>query len=64
MAMGDDPAESIDEVLLSSTVEACIRIEQLSRFIGIQKSKWIYKSISAPIFVAMIKAFGDAGDVH
>lgn len=29
MASGDDLKESIDEVLFSSTVEACIRIKQL-----------------------------------
>jgi pentatricopeptide repeat protein len=67
MALVDDLEESIDEVLFSSTVEACIRIKQLgmlSQFIDTQKSKGIFKSISAPIFGAMMKAFGHAGNVH
>ena len=36
----------------------------LSRFIEFQKSKRIFKSICAPVFGAMIKAFGDAGNVN
>ena len=67
MVLVADLEESIDKVLLSTTVEACIRINQLgvlSRFIKIQKSKGIFENISAPVFGAMIKAFGDAGNVN
>eukprot|EP00439_Symbiodinium_sp_Y106_P023694 s5439_g2.t3 len=42
-------SEPIDEVLFSSIIEACIRIK---------------RNISAPIYGAMIKAFGEAGHLH
>eukprot|EP00930_Biecheleria_cincta_P104744 TRINITY_DN9714_c0_g1_i5.p1 TRINITY_DN9714_c0_g1~~TRINITY_DN9714_c0_g1_i5.p1 ORF type:complete len:867 (+),score=189.92 TRINITY_DN9714_c0_g1_i5:92-2692(+) len=67
MALVDGLEEPIDEVLFSSTIEAFIRIGQLgmlSQFIEAQKTKGIFKGISAPMFGAMIKAFGEAGNVH
>ncbi|CAJ1378370.1 unnamed protein product, partial [Effrenium voratum] len=59
--------EPIDEVLFSSIIEACIRIKKLdtlASFIARYKSKGLFKNISAPIFGAMIKAFGEAGQLH
>jgi len=66
MALISSLEEPIDEVLFSSTIEACIRIKRigmLSQFIKDHKVKGIFKSMSAPIFGAMIKAFGESGDV-
>eukprot|EP00435_Cladocopium_sp_Y103_P031465 s620_g8.t1 len=59
--------EPIDEVLFSSIIEACIRIkklETLSDFIEHYKTKGLFKNISAPVYGAMIKAFGEAGHLH
>ncbi|OLP79066.1 Pentatricopeptide repeat-containing protein [Symbiodinium microadriaticum] len=49
LSLIDSVEEPIDEVLFSSIIEACIRIK---------------RNISAPIYGAMIKAFGEAGHLH
>lgn len=58
--------EPIDEVLFSSIIEACIRIKKLETldFIEHYKTKGLFKNISAPVYGAMIKAFGEAGHLH
>mmetsp|Transcript_13840 Transcript_13840/g.32962 ORF Transcript_13840/g.32962 Transcript_13840/m.32962 type:complete len:870 (-) Transcript_13840:297-2906(-) len=67
MSLIESVEEPIDEVLFSSIIEACIRIKKLdslSDFIGRYKLKGLFKNISAPIYGAMIKAFGEAGNLH
>ncbi|CAE7241489.1 unnamed protein product [Symbiodinium sp. CCMP2592] len=67
LSLIDSVEEPIDEVLFSSIIEACIRIKRLdslSDFIGRYKVKGLFKNISAPIYGAMIKAFGEAGHLH
>ncbi|CAE6940013.1 unnamed protein product [Symbiodinium natans] len=67
LSLIDSVEEPIDEVLFSSIIEACIRIKRLdslSDFIGRYKVKGLFKNISAPIYGAMIKAFGEAGYLH
>lgn len=59
--------EQIDEVLFSSIIEACIRLKRLdtlSDFIERYKNKGLFRNISAPIYGAMIKAFGEQGHLH
>lgn len=58
--------EPIDEVLLSSVIEACIRIRQLdllSDFMHRYRSKGGFVNLTAPTYGSMIKAYGQAGDV-
>merc|ERR1719231_1830916 len=57
---------SMDEVLLSSAIEACIRVKQLGLLSDLIRR---YRSrpdglgaLSAPSYGSMIKAFGQAGD--
>jgi len=66
MALIESVDETIDEVLFSSVIEACIRIKNLDTLAGfIQRfsDKDVFKNLSSPLFGAMIKAFGEAGDV-
>jgi len=58
--------ESIDEVLFSSVIEACIRIKQMDLLSDLMKryrQKGGFVNLSAPTYGSMIKAYGQAGDV-
>merc|ERR1719401_2925379 len=57
--------ESIDEVLFSSVIEACIRIRQLALLTDIMRrhrQKGGFVNLTAPTYGSMIKAYGQAGD--
>jgi len=58
--------EPIDEVLLSSVIEACIRTKQLDLLSGLlrhYRQKGGFVTLAAPTYGSMIKAYGQAGDV-
>ncbi|CAK0789789.1 unnamed protein product [Prorocentrum cordatum] len=58
--------ESIDEVLFSSVIEACLRIKQLALLTNIMRrhrQKGGFVNLTAPTYGSMIKAYGQAGDV-
>eukprot|EP00929_Paragymnodinium_shiwhaense_P045012 TRINITY_DN23051_c0_g1_i1.p1 TRINITY_DN23051_c0_g1~~TRINITY_DN23051_c0_g1_i1.p1 ORF type:complete len:1058 (+),score=256.41 TRINITY_DN23051_c0_g1_i1:128-3301(+) len=62
----EEVEENIDEVLFSSVIEACIRIRQLGLLSDLMRryrSKKAFVNLSAPTYGAMIKAYGQAGDV-
>eukprot|EP00928_Gymnodinium_smaydae_P022070 TRINITY_DN18654_c1_g2_i1.p1 TRINITY_DN18654_c1_g2~~TRINITY_DN18654_c1_g2_i1.p1 ORF type:complete len:1124 (-),score=225.40 TRINITY_DN18654_c1_g2_i1:67-2994(-) len=62
----DEIEEDIDEVLLSSVVEACIRIRQLDALSDLLhriKVKGVSICLAAPTYGSMIKAYGQAGDL-
>eukprot|EP00928_Gymnodinium_smaydae_P025389 TRINITY_DN2022_c2_g3_i1.p1 TRINITY_DN2022_c2_g3~~TRINITY_DN2022_c2_g3_i1.p1 ORF type:complete len:1064 (-),score=241.45 TRINITY_DN2022_c2_g3_i1:64-3255(-) len=62
----DEVEEPIDEVLLSSVIESCIRIRQLDLLSGMlqrYKQKGGSIRLSAPTYGSMIKAYGQNGDV-
>mmetsp|Transcript_64362 Transcript_64362/g.181487 ORF Transcript_64362/g.181487 Transcript_64362/m.181487 type:complete len:942 (+) Transcript_64362:146-2971(+) len=62
----DSIEESIDEVLFSSVIEACIRIKQmdlLSELMKRYRQRGGFVKLSAPTYGSMIKAYGQAGDV-
>mmetsp|Transcript_36865 Transcript_36865/g.118864 ORF Transcript_36865/g.118864 Transcript_36865/m.118864 type:complete len:483 (-) Transcript_36865:109-1557(-) len=63
----DSIEESIDEVLFSSVIAACIRIKQmdlLSELMKRYRQRGGFVKLSAPTYGSMIKAYGQAGDVH
>lgn len=64
----DSVEEPIDDILFSSIIEACIRIKHLdilSDFLARYRSKANnFAGLSAFSYGAMIKAFGEAGNVH
>jgi len=58
--------ESVDEVLLSSAIEACVRIKQLdllSELMRRNKEKGGMRNLGAPAYGSMIKAYGQKGDM-
>lgn len=62
----DEVEDPIDEVLFSSVIEACIRISQLELLSDLMRryrSKGATVSLPVPTYGAMIKAYGQAGDV-
>jgi len=62
----DQVDEPVDEVLITSVIEACIRSQQLdalSDFLVRYKSKVSVVQLSAPAYGSMIKAYGQAGDI-
>jgi pentatricopeptide repeat protein len=62
----DTVEESIDEVLFSSVIEACIRIKQLDLLSDLMRryrQKGGFVNLTAPTYGSMIKAYGQAGDV-
>lgn len=62
----DQVEEPIDEVLITSVIEACIRSQQLdalSDFLVRYKTKVSVVQLSAPAYGSMIKAYGQAGDI-
>lgn len=60
-----DIEEPIDEVLFSSVIEACTRIKQLSPLSDLMRRRQRRPTnLSAPTYGAMIKAYGQAGDVE
>mmetsp|Transcript_71060 Transcript_71060/g.111234 ORF Transcript_71060/g.111234 Transcript_71060/m.111234 type:complete len:1077 (-) Transcript_71060:92-3322(-) len=62
----DNVEETIDEVLFSSVIEACIRIRQLdvlSDLMRRYRQEGGFVNLSAPTYGSMIKAYGQAGDV-
>eukprot|EP00445_Apocalathium_hangoei_P041727 CAMPEP_0203978424 /NCGR_PEP_ID=MMETSP0359-20131031/102110_1 /ASSEMBLY_ACC=CAM_ASM_000338 /TAXON_ID=268821 /ORGANISM="Scrippsiella Hangoei, Strain SHTV-5" /LENGTH=1051 /DNA_ID=CAMNT_0050916635 /DNA_START=126 /DNA_END=3279 /DNA_ORIENTATION=- len=63
----DNIEECIDEVLFSSVIEACIRIKEmdlLSELMKRYRQRAGFVKLSAPTYGSMIKAYGQAGDVH
>eukprot|EP00931_Biecheleriopsis_adriatica_P109517 TRINITY_DN8377_c0_g1_i1.p1 TRINITY_DN8377_c0_g1~~TRINITY_DN8377_c0_g1_i1.p1 ORF type:complete len:853 (-),score=199.84 TRINITY_DN8377_c0_g1_i1:178-2736(-) len=68
MALIDNVDEPIDDILLASIIEACIRTKQLdilSDFLARYRSKAKnFAGLSAFSYGAMIKAYGEAGNVH
>lgn len=62
----DEVEEQIDDVLFSSVIEACIRIKQLdllSDLMRRHRNKGTFTNLTVPTYGAMIKAYGQAGDV-
>merc|ERR1719361_971244 len=58
--------DGIDEALLSSFIEACVRIGQLdllSDTLRMQKQKGTQMVLSSPTYGSMIKAYGQAGNI-
>jgi len=67
LALIEDMETSLDEVLLSSIVEACLktqRIDLLKEQIRKWQSKGVALQLTAPAYGSMIKAFGLGGDVE
>jgi len=66
MGLIEDIEESMDEVLLSSAIEACIRIKQLdllSELMRRHREKGGLRNLAAPAYGSMIKAYGQKGDM-
>jgi len=62
----DEVEDTIDEVLFSSVIEACIRIRQLdvlSDLMRRYRQKGGFVNLTAPTYGSMIKAYGQSGDV-
>merc|ERR1719145_466168 len=62
----DEVEGTIDEVLFSSVIEACIRIKQLDLLSDLMRryrQKGGFVNLTAPTYGSMIKAYGQAGDV-
>jgi pentatricopeptide repeat protein len=62
----DNVEETIDEVLFSSVIEACIRIRQLdvlSDLMRRYRQEGGFVNLSAPTYGSMIKAYGQAGNI-
>jgi len=62
----DEVEDSIDEVLFSSVIEACIRIKQLdvlSDLMRRYRKQSGFANLAAPTYGSMIKAYGQAGNV-
>jgi len=62
----DEVEDTIDEVLFSSVIEACIRIRQLdvlSDLMRRYRQKSGFAKLTAPTYGSMIKAYGQAGNV-
>jgi pentatricopeptide repeat protein len=62
----DQVEGTIDEVLFSSVIEACIRIRQLELLSDLMRryrQKGGFVNLSAPTYGSMIKAYGQAGDI-
>jgi len=62
----DEMEDMVDEVLLSSTIEACIRLHQLDLLSELMvrcRQKICCVRLSAPTYGSMIKAYGQAGDI-
>jgi pentatricopeptide repeat protein len=58
--------EPIDEVLFSSVIEACMRIQQLDLLSDLMRryrNKGGFVNLTAPTYGSMIKAYGQKGDV-
>merc|ERR1719330_2042589 len=58
--------EPVDEVLFSSVIEACIRIQQLDLLSDLMRryrQKHSFVILAAPTYGSMIKAYGQARDV-
>merc|ERR1719409_1977347 len=66
MALLESLEGPMDDVLLSSTIEACVRVKQLGLLSDLirrcRSRPGGLGSLSAPAFGTMIKAFGQAGD--
>jgi len=59
--------DAVDEVLVSSVIEACVRIRQLgvlSDFLTQFRTNMAHVQLCAPTYGSMIKAYGQAGDVE
>jgi pentatricopeptide repeat protein len=66
MGLIDEVEGPIDEVLVSSVVEACIRIKHLDLLSDVMrrfKAKGALVNLPAPTYGSMIKAYGQAWDV-
>merc|ERR1719379_204407 len=62
----DQVEGTIDEVLFSSVIEACIRIQQLELLSDLMRryrQRGGFVNLTAPTYGSMIKAYGQAGDV-
>lgn len=62
----DEVEETIDEVLFSSVIEACIRIRKLDVLSDLMKKyreKGGFVNLTAPTYGSMIKAYGQSGDL-
>jgi pentatricopeptide repeat protein len=62
----DQVEGNIDEVLFSSVIEACIRIQQLELLSDLMRryrQRGGFVNLTAPTYGSMIKAYGQAGDV-
>merc|ERR1719491_1252945 len=58
--------EPVDEVLFSSVIEACIRIQQLDLLSDLMRRyrhKDGFVTLAAPTYGSMMKAYGQAGDL-
>jgi len=66
IALIEDIEESVDEVLFSSVIEACIRVQQLDLLSDLMRRyrhKDGFVNLAAPTYGSMIKAYGRAGDL-
>lgn len=62
----DEVEDSVDEVLFSCVIEACIRIKQLdvlSDLMRRYRKQSGFANLTAPTYGSMIKAYGQAGNV-
>merc|ERR1719346_934765 len=66
IALVEEVEEPVDEVLFSSVIEACIRIQQLDLLSDLMRryrQKHSFVVLAAPTYGSMIKAYGQARDV-
>merc|ERR1719512_671458 len=66
ISLVEEIEEPVDEVLFSSVIEACIRIQQLDLLSDLMRryrQKHSFVILAAPTYGSMIKAYGQARDV-
>jgi len=66
MGLIEEIEESMDEVFVSSAIEACIRLDRLddlSELLRRHKEKGGLRNLAAPTYGSMIKAYGQKGDM-
>jgi pentatricopeptide repeat protein len=67
LSLSTNIEESIDEVLFSSVIEACIRVKQMdlvSELMKRYRQRGGFVNLSAPTYGSMIKAYGQAGNLQ
>lgn len=67
VAILDDVEEPMDEVLMSSVIDACLRLWQLdllTELLAKMRRRGSCPALSAPTYGSMIKAYGHAGQIN